>query len=274
MSDNSTKKLISQRNIFLYHISVLLKRIHRIVVWHTDGRSYANEIVKEDFPYLIKSHKTKLLKKLGSSEMILQHNKVTNLKIAVGKINGLIIKPKQVFSFCRLVGLPTKSKGYKEGMELYLGAVKASIGGGLCQITNMLNWLIFHSPMEITETYPHSIDPFPDDGRVMPFGSGATVFYNYRDFQFTNFTENIYQIVLTVTEENLEGELRCNNKPEFHFEVFENNHSFKKDGEHYYRSNEIWRNKINSSDNKLLSSDLLRKNFARTNYVPEDIVTK
>lgn len=271
MTDINSKRLLSQRNKVFYHASVLIKRIHRMVVWLTDGREYTKEIRKDELPFLIKSHKTKLLKKLGASEMILQHNKITNLKIAISKINGLIIKPKQVFSFCRLVGLPTKRKGYKEGMELYLGAVKASIGGGLCQITNMLNWLVFHSDMEITETYPHSIDPFPDDGRVMPFGSGATVFYNYRDFQFTNFTDNTFQIILRVTDEYLEGELRCDTETGYYYEAFQKNHKFEKEGEHYFRSNEIWRNKIQSSDNKIISSELLRKNHARTNYVPEDI---
>lgn len=71
--------------------------------------------------------------------MILQHNKVDNLKLVVQKINGIVIKPGETFSFCKSVGLPTKQKGYKLGMELSFGEARAGIGGGICQSSNLLH---------------------------------------------------------------------------------------------------------------------------------------
>lgn len=47
--------------------------------------------------------------------MQLQINKITNLKIAAGHLNSILIKPGETFSFCKLVGLPTRRKGYLYG---------------------------------------------------------------------------------------------------------------------------------------------------------------
>ena len=88
--------------------------------------------------------------------MQLQYNKVDNLKIVIEKINGTLIKPGNTFSFCKTVGLLTKRKGYKLGMELSFGEAKAGIGGGICQSSNLLHWLALHSPLTINERHHHS----------------------------------------------------------------------------------------------------------------------
>ena len=85
-------------------------------------------------------------------------------------------------------------------MELSFGKARQGIGGGICKISNMIHWLVMHSPLTIIERSNHSFDPFPDEGRVLPFGSGAAIFYNYIDFQFTNNTKDAFQINLWLTE--------------------------------------------------------------------------
>ncbi|MGF2414240.1 MAG: VanW family protein, partial [Ferruginibacter sp.] len=197
------KKLLSQRHPALYYISVFTKRLKRKIQWYTDDKKYTSSKSSQHLKYRIKKHQSVLLKKLGSNNEQLQLNKVTNLKIAAAKINGILIKPGETFSFCKLVGLPTKQKGYLLGMELSFGEARAGIGGGICQISNLIHWLAIHSPLTVTERYHHSFDPFPDDGRVLPFGSGATVFYNYRDFQLTNNTAYTFQINLWFSEKCL-----------------------------------------------------------------------
>ena len=107
------------------------------------------------------------------------------------------------------------------GMELSFGKARPGIGGGICQIANLLNWLILHSPLTIVEKSQHSFDPFPDEGRVLPFGSGAAIFYNYIDYQFTNNTNKTFQINIWFTETNIEGELRCNEAVSYtHLDVY------------------------------------------------------
>ena len=238
------RKLLSQRHPLLYFLAVWTRRLRRYGDWYFDNKKYAKQRTSEKLAFRIKKHQSVLLKKLGESDMQLQVNKVTNLNIATKQIDGILIRPGETFSFCKLVGFPTKRKGYLLGMELTFGEARAGIGGGICQISNLIHWLVIHSPLTVTERYHHSFDPFPDDGRVLPFGSGATVFYNYRDYQFTNNTDHTFQINLWFTDKCLEGELRINNELDYGYHVIEKDHKFLKIDGQYYRKNEIWRDKI------------------------------
>lgn len=263
------RKLLSQRHPALYFIAVWARRIRRQLTWYIDGKKYAGTIAPDPLPFRVKKHQSVLLKKLGDSDRQLQLNKVTNLHIAASKINGIWIRPGETFSFCKLVGLPTRRKGYLMGMELSFGEAKAGIGGGICQISNLVHWLVLHSPLTVTERYHHSFDPFPDDGRVLPFGSGATVFYNYRDYQFTNNTEHTFQINLWFTEKCLEGELRIDTELEYAYHVFEKDHAFLKIDGQFFRKNEIWREKLLKFEGgKVVEKELITKNFARVTYTP------
>lgn len=267
------RKLLSQRHPVLYFIAVWARRIRRYFNWWCDGRKYAKARTTDKLAFRIKKHQSVLLKKLGQSNMQLQINKVTNLKIAIQKINGLLIKPGQTFSFCKLVGLPTKQKGYLPGMELSFGEARTGTGGGICQIANLIHWLVIHSPLTVTEHHHHSFDPFPDDGRVLPFGSGATVFYNYIDYEFTNNTPYTFQINLWLSEKCLEGELRVNTELDFGYHVIEKHHHFLKKGNVYHRSNELWREKfLKFQGGKVIDTELIKKNFARVSYVPGSYV--
>ncbi|HEY0031387.1 MAG TPA: VanW family protein [Bacteroidia bacterium] len=264
------RKLLSQRHPALYFLAVWARRMKRYFDWYLGEKKYVKQRTIEKLPFRIKKHQSVLLKKLGESDMILQVNKVTNLRIAIQNINGILIKPGETFSFCKLVGLPTKRKGYLPGMELTFGEARAGIGGGICQISNLIHWLVIHSPLSVTERYHHSFDPFPDDGRVLPFGSGATVFFNYRDYQFTNNTAHTFQINLWLTDKCLDGELRIDTELDYSYHVTERDHQFLKICDQFYRKNEIWRDKLlKFRGGEIVATELLTKNFARVTYTPE-----
>jgi vancomycin resistance protein VanW len=268
-----TRKLLSQQHPALYFLAVWVRRCRRYIDWYLDKKKYASTRGTNQLPFRIKKHQSVLLKKLGETDIQLQVNKVTNLKIASKNISGILIKPGETFSFCKLGGLPTKRKGYLTGMELSFGKAKAGVGGGICQISNLVHWLVMHSPLTVTERYHHSFDPFPDDGRVLPFGSGATVFYNYRDYQFVNNTEHTFQINLWFTDKCLEGELRIDKELDFSYHIIEKEHQFLKIDGQFYRKNEIWRNKILKFESgKIVDTELLTKNFARVTYIPENYI--
>ena len=264
------RKLLSQRHPILYFLAIWTRRLKRIVEWSFDNKKYSKTKNPEKLEFRIKKHQSVLLRKLGDNNEHLQINKVTNLKIAVRQLDGITIKPGETFSFCKLVGLPTKRKGYLLGMELSFGQARTGIGGGICQISNMIHWLVMHSPLTIIEKSNHSFDPFPDEGRVLPFGSGAAIFYNYIDFQFTNNTEKTFQINLWFTEKYLEGELRVNEDLDLSYHIFEKNHQFIKTDNQFFRQNEIWRNCIQKKNGNILKTELLKKNFARVTYEPEN----
>lgn len=214
-----------------------------------------------------------MLRKLGDSDMRLQHNKIDNLKIVVEQLNGILIHPGETFSFYKLVGRPTAKRGFKEGMELSFGKPRPGIGGGICQSTNLLHWLSLHSPLTIVERHHHSIDPFPDQGRVLPWASGAAVFYNYLDFQLKNDTQWTFQINIWLTDSLLCGEIRCDEELDFAYHVFEENAKFVRKDNRFYRSNEIWRKKIAKFEGgRLLDTELISKNYGQAMYEPANYV--
>ena len=92
------------------------------------------------------AHQTPLLRQLKDVDMRLQHNKIINLKIAVPKIDGVVIHPGETFSYWRLTGKPAGRKGYPEGLVLKNGVPVAGIGGGLCQLSrqclNIQKWCL------------------------------------------------------------------------------------------------------------------------------------
>ncbi|MFV0303979.1 MAG: VanW family protein [Moheibacter sp.] len=265
------RKLLSQRHPVLYFLSVWEKRIRRRLVWIFDDKRYTGNRQSEKLGFRVKKHQSKLLKKLGETDMVLQYNKIDNLKRVVEKVNGTLIRPGETFSFCKTVGLPTKRKGFKPGMELSFGEARAGIGGGICQSSNLMHWLALHSPLTITERHHHSFDPFPDDGRVLPFASGATVFYNYLDFQLTNDTQWTFQINLWLSDKLLEGEIRVNEELDFNYHVVEKNHRFIKRGGGFFRTNEIWRTKnAKFRSGALLEEEMVYRNFGKVKYVPKE----
>ena len=101
--------------------------------------------------------------------MQLQKNKVKNLEIAGKKIDGIIIKPGEVFSFWNLVGRATKKKGYLEGLVITGRTLGKGTGGGVCQMGNLIHYLVLHTDLEVVEKHHHSDALFPDEKRRVPF---------------------------------------------------------------------------------------------------------
>lgn len=202
-----SRRLLSQRHPFLYRASVAFHRLRRRLRARFDGRTYCTvaSVGAEPLPYRIKKHQSLLMRKLGSTDLRLQHNKVDNLRLVVANLDGVLLRPGETFSFCQLVGKPSRRRGFKEGVELSFGVARPGIGGGICQSTNLLYWLALHAELTISERHHHTCDPFPDEGRVLPWSSGAAVFYNYLDFQLTNPTPSTFQIRLWLTDTHLVG---------------------------------------------------------------------
>ena len=263
---------LSQYHPLLYHSSVFLRRQYRQLQWAYSGRRYAIQVQTTPLPHRIKKHRSLLIRQLGDTPIKWQQNKIINLKKAAPCISGIVIAPGEYFSFCKLVGLPTQARGFVEGMELSFGQARLGIGGGICQIANMIHWLVLHSPLHVIERAQHSFDPFPDQGRILPFGSGAAIFYNYIDYQFYNPTQDHFQILLSFSNKHLEGELRCSRDLNVVYHIFEQNAAILQIGNAYYRRNEIWRDtREKYKSGEILTTECMTRNFARICYVPNSV---
>jgi vancomycin resistance protein VanW len=241
--------------------------LKRKTKWKFSKIQWAKSITEDSLPHEIFNHKSLLLRKLKNVDMYLQHNKVENLKIAIKNINGVIIKPGETFSLWLLVGRTSKRKGYKEGMTLSNGQVETGIGGGLCQLGNLMYWITLHSPLVVTERWRHSYDVFPDVNRKIPFGSGATLAYNYIDLQIKNTTEQNFQFNLWLDETHLNGKLNSDTELNKTYRVYEQEHTFKQQWwGGYTRHNKIMRD--TELTNGEIESELITENHAVMMYTP------
>lgn len=240
----------------------------RYIKWYFGSKKYADEKQNEKLKYTMFSHKTPLFRELKDVDMWLQDNKINNLKIAVPKINKIIIRPGETFSYWKLIGNTTKRKGYKKGMELFYGKVTTGYGGGLCQLSNLIYWMTLHTPLKVTERYRHSYDVFPDSNRKQPFGSGATCVYNYVDLQIENTTNQDFQIIVYLTDNHLVGEWRSNTIPIYNYKVYEKEHHFNREyWGGYTRHNTIHR-KVYNLKGIELRDEFITENHALTMYEP------
>jgi len=163
------------------------------------------------------------------------------------------------------VGKPTRRKGYLDGMVLFLGHIGYDIGGGLCQMTNLIFWMTLHTPLTLIERYRHSHDVFPDSNRILPFGSGATCAYPHRDLMIRNDTDQTFQRVGT---QSLEGEWLAERPPEHCYEIVERNHRMDRGPwGGYVRHNELYRQRL-TTDGVFLDELFLLENNAIMMYNP------
>lgn len=257
-----------KRSSFRIFLGKKYYRFMRYLDWYFGKKKFA--LTKEDtlLKHVVFTHRTMLLRELKDVDMWLQHNKVKNLKIATKRLDRVMIKPGETFSYWRLLGNTTKRKGYVDGMVLFYGKVKYGTGGGLCQLSNLIYWMTLHSPLTVTERHRHSYDVFPDSNRTQPFGSGATCAYNYLDLQIKNDTNATYQLVVYLTDTHLVGEWRSDVPSISSYEVYEKEHWMTREfWGGYTRHNKIYRKVFNH--NKIqIDDEYVTENHAIMMYEP------
>ena len=241
-------------------------RCKRYLEWVFGGNTYARTVLNERLPHIVAAHRTPLLRPLRNVDMWLQHNKVRNLSIAVRKLDGVVVRPGETFSFWRLVGNPTRRKGYVEGMNLFYGKVTVGVGGGLCQLTNLIYWMTLHTPLTVTERHRHSYDVFPDANRTQPFGSGATCAYNYLDLQIKNGTAHDYQLDVYLTDTHLVGAWRASAPPTRTYEVYEKEHWITREPWGGYVRHNVIHRLVYSLDGEKLDDEFVTENHALMMY--------
>lgn len=242
--------------------------LKRYVHWVIGDDTFARVDPTVRYDYSMIRHKSFLLRPLKNVDMYLQHNKVTNLRIAIGHLDKVVIKPGETFSIWRLVGRPTRFKGYLEGMTLHNGKISKGTGGGLCQLGNLLYWMALHTPLTIKERWRHSYDVFPDINRTIPFACGATLSFNYIDLQLQNNTDKNFQIHLWLDEEYLNGEITCDTDLYVNYEIYETDHMFRQQWwGGYTRHNRIWKRATNRTDGSV-TEELVTENNAIMMYNP------
>lgn len=216
--------------------------------------------------HLVYKSESLLRRKLGNVDEKLQINKIHNLELAIPNVNNTVIPPNKMFSFWNLIKKPTYDKGYLDGMLLADGHVLEGVGGGLCQLANMIHWLFLHTGMIVKEHWHHDYDIFPDSGRTLPFGSGASVFFNYFDLQYLNATKETYTLCLKLTDTHLVGEVWSNKVQNIKYSVIEEDHKFYKENNKTFRENKLYKITIDKITGNTINKQLIKHNNSQVLY--------
>lgn len=244
------------------------RRLRREVQWRRAGVRRLPHVGPEGFGHVVARHATPLRRPLAGLDPTLQEGKVVNLRIAAALLDGLLLGPGDRFSFWRHVGSPTARRGFVPGLVLDHGRLASGVGGGMCQLTNLLYWMTLHTPIEVVERWRHSYDVFPDASRTQPFGSGATCAWPSLDLQVVNPTASAFRLTLSVTETELRGAWHATAPLRQRYEVYEARHVMSHDAPGVYSRHNELRRRILDPDGEEWSDELVAVNHALLRYRP------
>ena len=139
-------------------------------------------------------------------------NKIHNLSIALGKLNNIVVAPEQVFSFWKLVSVPSQKNGYLKSRAIVGNMLQEDTGGGLCQLSGLIYFLGLHAGLTVRERHAHSLDIYTDEERFAPLGSDATVAFGYKDLRLFNPHSYAVSFSFQLTPEILKGTVSSGEK--------------------------------------------------------------
>lgn len=158
--------------------------------------------------------------KLGTYSTSLENkeeNTIYNIKLSSEVINGILVKPQDIFSFNKYVGPAEKADGYKESTIIANGIFVNGYGGGICQVSSTLYNAILLANLPIVERYNHSV--YGDATRYVPLGQDAAVFYGLKNLRFKNNSDNVIVIFSKVFRDTLQVSIFGGNEDKAEVEI-------------------------------------------------------
>ncbi|MCJ7826446.1 VanW family protein [Patescibacteria group bacterium] len=125
--------------------------------------------------------------------------RIHNIALAASKLNGVLIKPGETFSFNQTLGDISAATGYQSAYIIKEGRTVMGDGGGVCQVSTTLFRAALNAGLPITERHEHSyrVHYYEDGG--FKAGLDATVFDPKDDLKFKNDTPS-YILIQTITD--------------------------------------------------------------------------
>ena len=115
-------------------------------------------------------------------------NRIYNLSLAAGRVNGLLIPPQTVFSLNSAVGDISATTGYKQAYVIKSGRTVLDDGGGVCQVSTTFFRAAMNAGLPIIERSAHSYRVgYYEQGGWGP-GYDATIYAPSYDLKIKNDT--------------------------------------------------------------------------------------
>ncbi len=268
------RKRLTERFPFLLPLRKLQRKIFFYLKMKLDSNDYAREKSDEPLAYKIFTARSRMINPNSGFDLEYQINKVHNLKLVAKTMDGIIIRPNEVFSFWMLAREAEKYGEYKEGLTLVNDKTIPLKGGGLCQISNLLFWLFLHTPLSIIERHPHSSETIPRQGEIPP-GVDATISEGWKDLKVKNETQNSYQIIFEFDDEFIHGSIYSDKATDVSYALVSENLMYAKEEDGLFRYNEIYRIERDKKSQLLLKKELLFKNRTEIKYqISEEIIER
>jgi len=131
-----------------------------------------------------------------------EENTIYNIKLSSEVINGILVKPQEIFSFNEYVGPAEKADGYKESTIIANGVFVNGYGGGICQVSSTLYNAVLLANLPIVERYNHSV--YGEATKYVPLGQDAAIFYGFKNLRFENNSDHAIVIFSKVFRDTLQ----------------------------------------------------------------------
>lgn len=128
--------------------------------------------------------------------------RANNVELAASKINGVILKPGEEFSYNDTVGKRTTAAGFKAAGAYSGGKVVNEVGGGICQVSSTLYCAALYANLKITARTDHYFAV-----TYLPAGLDATVSWGGPEFKFVNNRDFPIKIVTKCENRDLTVEI-------------------------------------------------------------------
>lgn len=125
-------------------------------------------------------------------------SRIYNIALAASKLNGVLIKPGQVFSFDQALGDITAVNGYKQAYVIQGDQTILGDGGGVCQVSTTFFRAALDAGLPIIERHAHSYRVSYYEQGTAP-GIDATIYYPTVDLKIKNNTPG-YILVQAVAD--------------------------------------------------------------------------
>jgi len=114
-------------------------------------------------------------------------SRVHNIEVASSRLNGILIKPGETFSFNNALGDVSKFTGYQEAYVIREGKTILGDGGGVCQVSTTFFRAALKAGLPITERQAHAyrVGYYEQDS---PPGLDATIYGPSPDLKIKNDT--------------------------------------------------------------------------------------
>lgn len=148
---------------------------------------------------------------LGISELISEGKsqfhgssaeRIYNITLGSQRLNGIIIKPGETFSFVNALGEISGATGFKASFVIKSGKTVLGDGGGICQVSTTMYRSALRAGLPILERHAHTyrVGYYEQDS---PPGFDATIYSPSVDLQFKNDYTTPILIQTSVDQTNL-----------------------------------------------------------------------